>query len=93
MKSLEYSAAGRPVVITQCEGVSDIIENGNCGIVVPPDDDQALADALIKLLKDEKMRKKLGDNGRKLVLQQYTWDHVAQNMMDILHNKKKIKQG
>jgi glycosyltransferase involved in cell wall biosynthesis len=84
MKSLEYSAAATPVVITQCEGVSDIIENGKCGIVVPPDDDDALADAIIKLLKDEKLRKKLGENGRKLVVNAYTWKHVAENMMKII---------
>ena len=85
MKSLEYSAAGTPVVITQCEGVSDIIEKGNCGIVVAPDDDKAMSDAFIKLLKNEKLRKELGINGRKLVEDNYTWDHVANNMLKIIN--------
>jgi len=87
MKSLEYSAAATPVVITQCEGVSDIIEKGNCGIVVPPDDDEAMSKALIKLLKDENLRKKLGKNGRQLVENGYTWHHVAENMMKIINEK------
>jgi glycosyltransferase involved in cell wall biosynthesis len=65
-------------------GVSDIIEKGNCGIVVPPDDDKAMSKAFIKLLKDEKLRKKLGENGRKLVEDGYTWKHVAENMMKII---------
>lgn len=89
MKSLEYSAAGTPVVITQCEGVSDIIENGKCGIVVPPDDDKALANALVKLLNDRELRKELGKNGRELVEREYKWDHVAQKMLDIIEQKKK----
>lgn len=88
MKSLEYSAAGTPVVITECEGVSDIIENGKCGIVVPPDDDKAMANAFIKLLNDEKKRQELGKNGRELVKQGYTWGHVAINMMKIIEIEK-----
>ncbi len=86
MKSLEYSAAGTPVVITQCEGVSDIIENGECGIVVPPSDDDALADAIIKLLKNGRLRKKLGANGRKLVEREYSWKHVAEKMTRIMRD-------
>ncbi|MEA2013006.1 MAG: glycosyltransferase family 4 protein [Verrucomicrobiota bacterium] len=85
MKSLEYSATATPVVITQCEGVSDIIENGKCGIVVPPDNDKALADALIKLLKDRELREKLGQKGRVLVENGYTWRHVAENMLAIIN--------
>jgi glycosyltransferase involved in cell wall biosynthesis len=84
MKSLEYSAAGTPVVITRCEGVSDIIEKGECGIVVPPDDDDALAGAIIELLGDAKLRKKLGVKGRKLVENEYSWRDVAEKMTGII---------
>ena len=83
MKSLEYSSAGTPVVITQREGVSDIIEKGECGIVVPPSDNEALANAIVKLLKDAKLRTELGENGRRLVENGYTWNHVAENMIKI----------
>jgi len=80
MKSLEYSAAGCPVVITQAEGVSDIVEKGRCGLVVEPDDPQALANAIVALLKDPELRKTLGANGRRLVEEGYTWQHVAKHM-------------
>ncbi len=84
MKSLEYSSAGKPVVITKCEGVSDIIENAKCGLVVEPDNNDALADAIIRLLKDKKLRDELGQNGRKLIEENYTWRHVASKMLDIV---------
>ncbi len=84
MKTLEYSAAGTPVIITRCEGVSDIVENGKCGLVVDPDSNGELADAVIRLLKDPALRKELGDNGRKLIEEGYTWRHVAQKMLDII---------
>jgi len=89
MKSLEYSAAGTPVLITRCEGVSDIIENGNCGIIVSPESNEELADAAIKLLKDPSLREKLGQNGRKLIEKEYTWRHVAQNMLEIINEVAK----
>ncbi len=84
MKTLEYSAAGTPVVITRCEGVSDIVENGRCGLVVDPDDNGQLAEVVIRLLKDPQLRKELGGNGRKMIEEGYTWRHMAEKMLDII---------
>jgi glycosyltransferase involved in cell wall biosynthesis len=84
MKSLEYSAAATPVVISRCEGVSDIVENGRCGLIVPPDDPEALAAAIIRLLQDPELRRELGANGRRLIEQGYTWRHVAEKMVAAL---------
>ncbi len=86
MKTLEYSAAGTPVVITRCEGVSDIVENAHCGIVVDPNDNGELADAIIKLLRDDNLREELGINGRKLIESEYTWKHVAKKMLRYLQS-------
>lgn len=80
MKSLEYSAAGCPVVITHARGVSDIIEEAGCGIAVAPDDTDALANAVIELLEDPELQKVMGDKGRRLVEDGYTWRHVAEKM-------------
>ncbi len=80
MKSLEYSAAGCPVVITRARGVSDIIEEAGCGIVVEPDDMDALANAIIEILQDPELRKTMGDKGRQLIEDGYTWRHVAEKM-------------
>ncbi len=89
MKSLEYSAAATPVVISRCEGVSDIVENGHCGLVVPPDDTPALADAIIRLLQNPGLRQQLGTNGRQLIEQGYTWRHVTERMMAVADDGKK----
>lgn len=86
MKTLEYSAAGRPVVITRARGVSDIVEAANAGIVVEPDNSSALAEAIIKLLKDPDLRKTMGENGRHLIEQEYTWRQVAQKMATVFEN-------
>jgi len=83
MKTLEYSAAARPVVITQARGVSDIVEAAGAGIVVEPDDTTALAQAIIKLLKDPDLRKVMGERGRRTIEENYTWRHVAEKMATV----------
>jgi len=84
MKTLEYMAAGTPVIITHAEGVSDIVGNCGCGIVIPPDDSSALADAIMMLINDLKKRKDMGAHGRQLVLNNYTWKHTAIHMLDFI---------
>ena len=80
MKTLEYSAAGCPVVMTRAPGVSDIVERAGCGLVVEPDDPPALAQAILTLLRDPQLRRSMGQKGRRLVEEGYTWRHVAQRM-------------
>lgn len=89
MKTLEYLASGTPVIITHAEGVSDIVEKSGCGIVIPPDDPDAFADAIIEVIRDSKRRKKMGEIGRQLVLDNYTWKHTAKHMMDFVNKKMK----
>jgi glycosyltransferase involved in cell wall biosynthesis len=84
MKTLEYLSAGTPVVITRAEGVSDIVENAGCGIVIPPDEPRALADAILMLVSDPEKRRDMGMRGRELVLSGYTWQHTAQRMLDFI---------
>ena len=66
MVLLETMACGTPIVSTDCpSGPSEIITNGKNGILVPPGDEEALARAIYKLLKDEKLRKKFSAEGKK----------------------------
>jgi len=60
---LEAMACQRPVVATTAGGIPEIIENGENGILVEPDNPNALAKALITLLKDAKMQHEIATNG------------------------------
>ena len=63
---LEAMALERPVVSTDHRhGVNEIIENGKNGILVPVEDPQTMAEAILKVLGDEKLRKELGEEARK----------------------------
>lgn len=87
--ALEAMACKKPIIIThQCQFPE--IAEANAGIMIEPDPDQ-LANALKKLLDDPKLRKKMGENGHRLVLEKLTWDKVADQMIqlyeDILSNE------
>lgn len=68
---LEASSCGRPIVTTQIPGCQDVITDGYNGLLVPPNDPPALANALEKLILDPDLRKQMGQTGRQRVLAQY----------------------
>ena len=78
---LEAMAAGKPIVATSIEGYSTVVTEGQEGLLVPPKDDEALADAISTLLKNPELREKMAANGRKTV-DEYRWERVAGRVMD-----------
>jgi len=64
---LEAMAWGKPVIGCNVGGVPEIVEDGKDGILVEPDNEKWLADAMIKLLTEEETRNKMGINGRKKI--------------------------
>lgn len=74
---LEAAAAGRPIVTTDVPGCADFVVNSETGLVVAPDDVNALADALRALAEDEMQRRAMGAAGRARVEQGYTEQHAA----------------
>ncbi len=73
---LEAAACGRPVVTTKIPGCQDFVIDGYNGLLVPPGDHIALADALEKLAVDPNLRRRMGAAGRQRVLEKYTTDRV-----------------
>jgi L-malate glycosyltransferase len=74
---LEASASGLPVVVSRTGGLAEVVRDRITGILIPPRDPTAIADALEELLKDEQLRSRLGTNGRKFVLENYEWTENA----------------
>ena len=74
--NLEAMASGIPIVASNLGGIPDIVKHGVNGLLAEPGNDQNLADNLLCLLKDEDIRKKFGDQGKKLV-RNFSWDEIA----------------
>jgi glycosyltransferase involved in cell wall biosynthesis len=69
---LEAWAAGRPVVATNVIGIRDLVTDGANGLLVPADDPRALTGALGALLDNRTLQMQLAENGRHLVVEQYS---------------------
>jgi glycosyltransferase involved in cell wall biosynthesis len=76
---LEAMAAGRPVVTTSTGGMVDMVESGTSGVLVPPGDSVALADAMRQILADRGLRDRLGAAGRERA-RQFTATTVAERV-------------
>ncbi len=75
---LEAMAAGLPTVATGVGGVTEVINDGATGLLVPPRDSHALAKAIATLLEDQRLSKKLGESARELVASRYSLDVMVQ---------------
>jgi len=74
---LEAAASGLPMVVSDLNAFKCIIEDGYNGIVTRRGDPKALADAIIYLLENEDVRKKMGKNARRKV-ENYSWEKIAE---------------
>ncbi|OGT31933.1 MAG: hypothetical protein A2W28_04490 [Gammaproteobacteria bacterium RBG_16_51_14] len=74
MTLLEAIAHGRAIVATDVGGNSEVVRDGVTGILVPPDDPDRLAGAIIRMLKDDEFRNKAGNEALVLFNSDYTID-------------------
>jgi glycosyltransferase involved in cell wall biosynthesis/O-antigen/teichoic acid export membrane protein len=83
-KLFEYLAMARPVVASRLGQMSEILVDGETAVLVEPGDPAALADAILRLSKDEALRRRLGVNGRALVISGHTWQGNAARVFQAL---------
>jgi glycosyltransferase involved in cell wall biosynthesis len=77
LKPVEAMASGLPVVVSAVRALGELVKDTVTGLLAPPLDPAALADALQLLLDSPELRRKLGDNAREAVARDRTWEHNA----------------
>jgi phosphatidylinositol alpha-mannosyltransferase len=77
---LEAMAAGLPIVASDIPGYRTVVQNGIDGLLVPKGDEQALADAVIELLRDPTRRVQMSEAGKRKAAE-YDWDIVAKRLL------------
>ena len=78
---LEAMAAGAPVVAADIKGYASVVQHGHDGLLVPPKDDDALAQAILALIKDPDLRARLSEHGVRTA-EGFRWERVAGRVID-----------
>jgi len=81
MALAEASACARPVVATRFGGFPEVVRDGDTGLLVPPRDPRALADAMRALLHDRQRAQAMGTAGRAHVVANFAWPVVTERVM------------
>jgi len=82
LKVFGYMAAAKPILCSDLAVLREVISNGRNGLLVPPEDVEAWAAALRRLLDDRALRQRLGANARADFLAQHTWRQRARRILD-----------
>jgi glycosyltransferase involved in cell wall biosynthesis len=77
---IEAMAAGVPVVATRSGAIPETVKDQQTGFSVDKNNSRALAESILKLLHDDDLRAKMGRAARDWVLDNFTWDKVAEKM-------------
>jgi len=70
---------GAPVVATRVGGIPEIVDDGVDGILVPPADSKALADAIVDLLNDQERRQRMAGAGREKVRTRFSFEDMVRS--------------
>jgi len=82
---IEAAAGGRAIVATDVPGCRDIVRHGTNGLLVPPKNPAALADAIDRLLKDAPLRAEMGRRGREIAVNEFSEEKVIQQTLALYH--------
>ena len=78
---LEAMASGKAILASDIDGYRAVINSGSEGLLVPPKDDEQLADALVELLHDAELREEMGRHGL-VTVRQYSWEKIGGRVLD-----------
>jgi len=80
---LEAMAAGRPVVATRVSGVPELVRDGVNGLLIEQDDVVGFAAAVVRLLSDPDLTRRMGEAGREIARREFGCEQAAQRLTDL----------
>ncbi len=88
---LEAMAVGKPIVASAISGYRGVLEDGEEGLLVEPENERALADAVVTLLRHPTLGREMGERGRRKAAR-YDWPIIAQQILDLYQQLISEKQ-
>jgi len=92
LPAAEAMACEVPVIVTRAGALPEVVGNGKSGILVPPQDPNALAKAIKALLEDETLQHRLSSEGRRRVTRHFTWEQTAKQVVDVYDEVSRLKR-
>ncbi len=81
MSLAEAMASEKPTISSRVGGMVNVVSDGETGLLVDPDNEDALAQAIAFLTENPKLREQMGIAGRKRILEKFSWERVASSML------------
>ena len=81
--NLEAMACETPVIATRVGGIKEVVVDEETGLLVPPGEPAKLGRAITRIIEDPATGEKMGKAGRRLVLEQFTWDQIAAKTLEL----------
>ncbi len=86
---LEASACGKPVIGGKSGGIVDAVIDGETGLLINPHNVDEIAETIIRLFTDRQLARKMGENGRRRIENELTWEIVGKRLNQYLQNVTK----
>ncbi|MEO0162609.1 MAG: glycosyltransferase family 4 protein [candidate division WOR-3 bacterium] len=80
---IEAMSYSKPVIASNVGGITDVVINGYNGLLVKDNDPKELAEAIKRLVHDEALRKRLGDNAKKVIDERFNWDKIVDKLIEL----------
>ena len=80
---LEAWAAKLPVIVTNVGGIPDVCVDGENAFIVRPKDPENIVEAMLRLIEDEELRRRIGKNGEELVRRKFSWEKIAMGTLNL----------
>lgn len=84
---IEAMAAGLPIIGTPVGGIPDFLTDGETGVFCRINDPKSIAEQVERLMSDNDLRRRLVENGQKLVAEKYDWNLIAKRMKEEIFDK------
>ena len=81
LAGMEAMAAGKPVIVSEANGLAEVLEHGKTALLVAPRSPKEIADAVTRLIREPDVAKSVADEGQRLVRERYSWTRHAEEML------------
>ena len=85
---LDAMACAKPIVATRAGGIPEVVTEGTTGLLVPPRDHAAMAEAIVRLLKDPALRERMGTAGLRIVGEKFSAERMVRDTLGVYERVK-----